>query len=211
MLQRATRVPDEAGGEERYRCQATELLKATSSVRRRDQWDPRFYWRDLTSGNVALRDFVRYGLLAIVNAFMLRWRGRRYPHVCGLAGKRTPTAELNLRSGDLIRVRSRREIMNTLNAQLRNRGLWFDVEMVPHCGSEKRVLRRVEQIVDEKTGRLIRLPHACLILDGVTCSGNLSTYRMFCPRAVYPYWREIWLDRVEDPLAAPGSHAAESD
>jgi hypothetical protein len=214
ILHRATRAPQVDGADdERYRCQATELLKATSEVRRRDRWNPRFYLRDLTSGNVSPRDFVRYGLLAMLNAFMLRWRGRRYPRVCGLAGKQTPTGELNLRSGELVRIRSKSEIMQTLNAGQRNRGLWFDVEMLPHCGSSKQVLRRIERIVDERTGKLISFRQPCVILDDVTCSGNLSTYRMFCPRAVYPYWREVWLERDERPVASesPGSHPQESD
>jgi len=210
LLQRATRVAadDDAGGE-LYRCQATEMLRATSHVRRRERWDPRFYLRDLTSGNVTVLDFIRYGLFAMVNAFMVHWRGRRYPHLCGLAGTRTPTAELNLHPGELVRVRSKHEIMQTLNPQLKNRGLWFDVEMVPHCGSIKRVLRRVERIVDEKTGRLIRLPQPCIILDGVTCSGNVSSNRMFCPRAIYPYWREIWLEHAETGASGSAASTAE--
>jgi hypothetical protein len=214
VLRRATRAPGSGGGAgHRYRCQATELLRATSEVRRRERWDPRFYVRDLTSGNVSLRDFLRYGLLAAVNAFMLRWRGRRYPHVCGLAGKQTPTAAMNLRAGELVRIRPEAEIMRTLNSGQRNRGLWFDVEMLPHCGSEQRVLRRVERIVDEKTGKLIHFQQPCVILDGVTCNGNLSTHRMFCPRAVYPYWREIWLERVDavDDRAGTDAGSPESE
>src|SRR5215813_12719815 len=35
-----------------FRCQATELLNATTEVRRRDRWNPLFYVKDLTSGNV---------------------------------------------------------------------------------------------------------------------------------------------------------------
>jgi hypothetical protein len=103
--------------------------------------------------------------------------------------------------------------MQTLNAGWKNRGLRFDVEMLPHCGSEKRVLRRIDRIVDEKTGRLIRLPQTSVILDGVVCSGNLSTNRMFCPRAVYPYWREIWLQRADqpDPDGSPESRTREGD
>ena len=40
-LQATTRqTPAPGDAEDRYRCQATELLKATSEVRRRDRWDP---------------------------------------------------------------------------------------------------------------------------------------------------------------------------
>jgi hypothetical protein len=160
-------------------------------------WNPLFYVKDLTSGNVTLRAFFVYGSLALINAFTLKWFRRRYPHVRGLAASRTPDRRTNLQPGEIIRVRSKEEIMATLNADQRNRGLWFDVEMIPYCGSERRVLQRVEKIVDEKTGQLVQFANPCIILDGVTCSGCLSTSRMFCPRSIYPYWREIWLERVK--------------
>lgn len=196
-LERGIRPAVGQGGSERYRCQTTELLKATTEVRRRDRWDPRFYLKDLTSGNVTTLTFVRYGVLAAFNAFFQRWRGRRYPYLAGLAGQKTPSESLNLQPGDLVQVRSKEEIMTTLNSGLRNRGLSFDVEMLRFCDDGTfRVLRRVEQIINEKTGEMMKLPGACVILDGVTCSGNLSTCRMFCPRSVYPYWREVWLRRA---------------
>jgi len=203
-LRRAACVENTDGSSEvRYRCQATELLKATTAVRRRDRWNPLFYLKDLTSGNVTLLDFVRYGTLAAFNAFTLRWFGRRYPHVCGRAGTRTPATDQHLCPGDLVRVRSKQEILRTLNAGMRNRGLWFDVEMVPYCEAGPfKVLRKVERLIDERTGRLLRLSNPCFILDGVACGGKLSTSRMFCPRSVYPYWRTVWLDRVQPPAAA---------
>jgi hypothetical protein len=199
-LERSTLVPV-ADGEigERYRCQATDLLRATSEVQRRERWNPLFYLRDLTSGNVRAWEFFWYGVLAIVNSFTSHWWGWRYPHLCGLAEQRTPTGVLHLQAGERVEVRSKAEIGRTLNAQQRNRGLFFDAEMVPHCGRKGvSVLRRVEKIINEKDGRMIRMPNPCVILDGVTCSGNLSLSRMFCPRSIYPYWREIWLKRLDE-------------
>jgi hypothetical protein len=182
----------------RYRCQATDLLKATTEVTRRDRFDPRFYIRDLTSGNVRAFDFIRFGLLAIVNSFLLRWREWRYPVLEGSAGSKTPSCNMNLQPGEIVQVRSKKEITQTLNSGLRNRGLGFDVEMVPYCeNGDFQVLRRVEQIINEKTGEMMRLPNPCIVLDNVVCSGNYSHNRMFCPRAIYPYWREIWLRRVD--------------
>jgi hypothetical protein len=196
-LARATRAP--VGNEEpegdRYSCQATNILEATTPLR---WWDARHYLTDLASGNVRLRDLIRYGALAAFNivkrSFLL---GRPYPDVRGLAGEKTPTEVLDLQPGELVKVRSKDEIMRTINANQKNRGLFFDVEMVPHCDKTYRVLARVERIIDEKTGRMMAVPGSCLILDGVACSGHFSTYRMFCPRSIYPYWREIWLKRAE--------------
>ena len=119
-----------------------------------------------------------------------------YPYIPGLAGGKTPTEVLNLQPGELVQVRSKDEIMRTINAQRRNRGLSFDVEMVPYCGRTFRVLRRVDKIINEKTGTIMRMPNDCIVLEGVICSGCLSRNRLFCPRSIYPYWREIWLRRV---------------
>jgi hypothetical protein len=197
LLHASTRVASAtAGSPERFRCQATEVRRATTEVRRRDRLNPLFYLRDLTSGNVGLFDFVRFGVMAMFNTLSARLLGRRYPHLCGLATGKTPAAKLDLQAGDVVQVRSKDEIMRTLNAQQRNRGLYFDVEMTPFCeNGQYTVLKRVERIVDEKTGEMINIPNACLILDGVTCSGFRSTDRMFCPRSIYPYWREVWLER----------------
>jgi hypothetical protein len=197
-LTRATRVPaaEEPDAEERYRCQATELGRATVPAR---WWDPRLYLQDVASRNVRLWELAGYGLIAAFNSLMRMARGRlpTYPYIRGLAGDTTPGASLNLQPGEWVQVRSKAEIMGTLNGNFRNRGLSFDVEMVPFCGKTFRVLRRVERLVDDRTGHL-RVPrNPCLVLDGVICGGCLSTGRLFCPRGIYPYWHEIWLKRVE--------------
>jgi hypothetical protein len=69
----------------------------------------------------------------------------------------------------------------------------FDPEMLMYCGREARVRQRVEKIVDEKTGRMMYLKNPCIMLEDVVCTAK---YHRFCPRAIYPYWREIWLERV---------------
>lgn len=190
--------PFEGDPRVRYRCQATELLRATTQVRRRDRWNPAFYFRDLTSGNVTLGQFVAYGARAALNAFLLRFLKRRLPHVCGRAVGKTTPSTANIREGERVRVRRKSEIEQTLNAGQRNRGLWFDVEMLPYENGEYTVLRRVERIVNEKTGHMMTFANDCLILDGVICSGLHSNCRMFCPRSIYPYWREVWLERAAD-------------
>jgi len=192
-----TRRPMSPGDSECYRCQATEVLRATTEVRRRERWNPRFYVKDLTSRNVGIFDFARFGALAAFNAFLLRWFGCRYPNVRGLAGEKTPTGELGLQPGEWVRVKSLKEIQLTLNAKLRNRGMWFDYEMAMLCGKGPfQVLRRVDHIINEKTGQMLKLPNPCIILDGVVCTGNYLHRRMFSRRLEYPYWREIWLERV---------------
>jgi hypothetical protein len=93
-----------------------------------------------------------------------------------------------------VRIKSREEIVRTLDVNNSNRGLSFDPEMVAYCGRQARVLRRVERVVDERTGRLLSLKRACIVLEDVTCRGE---FHRCCPRADYPFWREAWLERVE--------------
>jgi hypothetical protein len=182
---------------ERYRCQATEMLQATTDLH---WWDPRPYAMDVSSSNVRLRDFIRYVMIAAINVVIrrLHWRLRSYPYMPGSAADKTPVEPLNLQPGELVQVRSKAEIMRTINKDRKNRGLAFDVEMFPYCGKTFRVLGRVERIINDRTGAMMRIPNACLILEGVTCGGCLSRNRLFCPRSIYPYWHEIWLKRVED-------------
>ena len=35
-----------------------------------------------------------------------------------------------------------------------------------------------------------------VILEGVWCQSRYSHCRMFCPRSIHSWWREIWLERV---------------
>jgi hypothetical protein len=103
---------------------------------------------------------------------------------------------LSLQPGELVRVKSHHEILRTLNAGSKNRGMYWDAEMVPYCGKTYRVLNRVTRIIDEKTGKMQEMKNPCIILDSVVCQARYSCCRMFCPRSIYPYWREVWLERV---------------
>jgi hypothetical protein len=80
--------------------------------------------------------------------------------------------------------------------------MYWDAEMVPYCGGTYRVLKRVTTILDERTGKMQEMKNPCIMLDSVICEGRYSNCRMFCPRAIYSYWREIWLERVS-PAVAP--------
>jgi hypothetical protein len=195
--------PDECNpGESIYSCQATEVNKATTPLRLED---PRQYWRDVRSGNVAWGAAIRGLAIGLYNRFQTLYKqylpglplirgGRRYPHLEGRLTK-TPLAHLHLRPGETVRVKSKAEIVSTLDTRNRNRGLSFDVEMLRFCGKTARVLRRVDRIIEEGTGKMKHIGSDCIILENVTCTGE---YHQFCPRAIYPYWREIWLERVAE-------------
>jgi hypothetical protein len=60
------------------------------------------------------------------------------------------------------------------------------------------VLSRVTRLLNEKTGEMMVMQNPCIVLDGVTCSGNYLHRRMFSPRNELMYFREIWLERMNN-------------
>jgi hypothetical protein len=188
-------------GESVYRCQATDVRRAARTL---PQYDPRQYVRDLTSGNVTLRVFV-VGLIVyafkkyqlITERFLPRrlriHGGKPYPFYQGTGtGARTPIVDVA--PGQVVEIRQKAEIMPTLGPENRNRKLWFDPEMVPHCGKRAPVNRHVQRIIDETTGKMIKLSD-CVSLDNIVCQG---IYHRFCPRSLDQYWRSAWLRPVND-------------
>jgi hypothetical protein len=201
LLVRATQQSANSPEDERFSCQATELLTASAPL---NWWDARQYVRDLTTGNTGPFRLTRGLTIFLFNKYQgfskrflpprMRIReGKWYPFLYGSL-RRTPSAVLDLQAGELVEVKSKEEILATLDAGGRNRGLSFDSEMLKYCGRRARVLRKVERIIDERSGKMLTMPRDCIILEGVTCQAD---YHRFCPRAIYPYWREIWLKRVE--------------
>jgi hypothetical protein len=83
--------------------------------------------------------------------------------------------------------------------------------MLAFCRKVFRVHARINRIVDERTGKMIKLASDCIALEGGVCSRELSTRRWFCRRAIYSYWRECWLERVDAPdtlIAWPATASA---
>jgi hypothetical protein len=178
---------------ERYRCQATELVRASQPI---GLTDMKSYIRVLQSGSVAPGRFARVMGRALVQESL--YKLGRIPDI-HLAGDGSPPPvepPLDLKPGEWVEVRSVEEIRRTLSPKGKNRGLWFDREMMVFCGRRFRVRRRVTRIVDETNGRLVTIKGDCIMLEGVYCSGERSLKRWLCPRAIYSYWRESWLKRV---------------
>jgi hypothetical protein len=213
---RATRADDHhPSNDPTYSCQATQLPYFTAPL----PWsDVRQYLWDYTSGNVSMRRmlsgfvyaayyyFARPGRRNQLWGAALRrlydwaqafWRGIPYPRRTGTlpAGRPAPTSSETLQPGDLVRVKSYEEILATIDGQNKNRGLFFDAELVPYCGGQYRVRSRVTSFINEKTGKMSALKTPAVILENVWCQSRYSTCRVFCPRSIYSWWREVWLEK----------------
>jgi hypothetical protein len=210
MLLPATRAAADAGAL-RYRCQATEIPSASDPLRFRQAHQ---YIRDVRNWGVPkiLRGLVievfnlwqAFSKRRLPKALLLAG-GNPYPFISGKLNKgETPSRQLDLRPGDLVRIKSKDEIAATLDKTNHNRGLSFDGEMSNYCGRTARVRARVNRLIDESTGEMIDIKSDCIILEGVVCLGD---YHRFCTRAIYPYWREIWLDKIDGPAHENGASA----
>ena len=215
----ATRVHDAGDpGDVRYVCQTTELPKFTTPL---PWWNPRQYVEDYRSGNTTLKEmvhgafysvFVRYPtrllpFRVIYNTFQALIGGKPSPVNWGHIprGAPQPSSNLDLQPGEFVRIKPHAEILDTLDRRNKNRGLFFDVEMVPFCGKIFRVRTRLDRFIDEKTGKMRSLKTPAVILEGVFCMSKFSKRRMYCPRELHSWWREVWLERVSEvEVAATG-------
>jgi hypothetical protein len=192
-----------------YRCQSTELLKCSEPL---SGWDIRQYVRDVRSGNITITNLLKAVLLRLFqkslhvgigyraqiwtyNRLQACWHGTPYPFLQGQLDK-TPRERLDIYPGELVEVKTYDEILATLDRKNKNQGLGFDAEMVPYCGSVRRVIARVERIIDERTGKMIKIPSDCLLLEGTECQAKYLNNQLFCPRSIPSYWREIWVKKA---------------
>ena len=197
---RAPAVPPDAA---RYRCQATDFLDSSAPLRR---WELRSFLREVTSGNVALPRFVRVFAQAVFDETRIRL-GLRDPKPFKQPGTERPEVPATaLERGTVVRVRAKREIARTLDAKSMLRGLWFDREMLPYCGTTTVVQDRVVRFIDERTGEMIHLSSDAYILEGVVCRSCVSDGRWFCVREIHSWWRQAWLEerRAIEPLSTHG-------
>lgn len=215
-------------GETRYTCQATELLNYSLPLKLKN-WDVRQYVEDYQSKNASLRQLVSVLGPAVLRSlapprWLTRpacWLYRRLRPIhdwlpsprAGLLrpGEPIPDAQLDLQPGEFVRVKSFDQILATINSKNLHRGMYFDVnEMSLYCGRPFRVRARLDKFIDERTGVMKTLKTPAVILEGVTCSGRHSENRWLCPRAILPWWREVWLERIQDrkDIIAPETERA---
>ena len=106
---------------------------------------------------------------------------------------------MTLKAGDQVRVRSKDEIEATLDYWGQLKGCTFIPEMAQHCDTIQRVLKPVERFVDERDLR-IRKTKGIVLLEGIVCQGTSSFGR--CDRNCFYFWREEWLEKLEDSASA---------
>jgi hypothetical protein len=180
----------------RYFCQSTEILAVTRPLAR---WEIVVTCaRDVRAGNRTFFEMI--GLMIIP-----LWKKFRRYHLRGEEwGRRseTPVESLGLEVGEWVEVKSRREILDTLDLKGYNRGLKFSDTLWPFCGKRFRVSGLVQRIILEGTGRAVNLQNT-VTLEGLHCVCSGVAFGG-CPRGESVWWREIWLKRIPGPYGETG-------
>lgn len=188
-----------------YTCQYTQLSVASSPM---SGWDVRQDLRPLLAGNVTFAAFCVAVLTRVFNAAQRLRGGSDFPSIPRSALKKTPLVTLGLAPRDPVRVLRSDEIARTLDERSRNRGLWFDREMLKHCGRRYQASRRVERLIDIATGRMVEIATPCVVLEGADSSGE---FLRLCAQHEYLFWREAWLSPALRPVRPPHPHTGRSD
>lgn len=97
---------------------------------------------------------------------------------------------LDLKPGELVRVRSEPEILATLDKCDQHKGMAWMPMMRDCCGREFKVYKRVHKIVLESTGEIRKLKNTVL-LESAICNGIYG-----CDRSCFFFWKEAWLERT---------------
>ena len=107
---------------------------------------------------------------------------------------------LGLHSGEWVVVRSREEILSTLDERGRLQELPFQPEMLAFCGQRLRVAKVAHKTCDniKKTGgrKMVSAVH----LEGARCDGAAHGG---CMADCVFFWKEAWVKRPEDPDGRP--------
>ena len=184
-----------------YSCQMTALWEVSQSLA---PIDIRQDFRPLISGNVSPADFLLALFTRMFNVVQDLRGGAGYPYMPQhRIQSPTPSAEHHFKAGDAVVVRSKDEISHTL-LNGKNKGLWFDKDMIRFCGRPAIVRKRVSRIIHESTGKMVVLKTPCIVLEDVVATGE---FLRLCPQHEYIFWREIWLrpsSQVQQSEIAPG-------
>jgi hypothetical protein len=169
-------------------CQSSEILNASQPL---PWWNAKQYVWDLKYNRVPVLLFARSLFIAFYNKFASRVHLRTWGAV---VGSQTSNGHkpLNLKPGELVRVKPLSQIKATLDAEGKHQNLLFGAPMTKFCGQVLQVRDRVENIVLEATPRQRKIKDT-VVLEGATCDG---VCHRLCPRQSLLFWRECWLERV---------------
>lgn len=153
---------------------------------------------------ITLVDRLRLGSLRLIRAFERRLDYA--PHLLPPQRKTKQTVDSNplieartqegFYEGEWVEVKSKAEIVISLDSQRRCKGLEFMPGMEQFCGQRLRIRKTVRAIFDERAWRMLKIKNTYL-LEGSICEGRGMYEKEGCDRCCYYFWKEDWLKSPE--------------
>ena len=112
---------------------------------------------------------------------------------------------MKLHSGDWVVVRSKEEILATLDKNGRLEGLPFMPEMFEYCGRRVRVSSSAHKTCGPVQGRYVALQTTNLVHLGYRCDGKAHDG---CQNFCQIFWHTAWLRPADADAAAPAANGA---
>lgn len=106
---------------------------------------------------------------------------------------------LGLKPGEKVRVKAYEDIAAMLDDQNKLQGLAFTPAQRRYCGGTFTVLKRLNNVFDERRWKMFQIRHTVL-LENAFCDGNGGSGKEWngCDRHCLLWWKEAWLERVEE-------------
>lgn len=108
----------------------------------------------------------------------------------------THSSSQGLKEGDIVEVRSKEQVLQTLDGNNRLDGCVFMDAMWQYCGTRQKVLKRVQYFFDEANSEM-RKARDTVLLEGLLCSGKIPNWKHECDRSCFYFWKEGWLVKIE--------------
>jgi len=105
--------------------------------------------------------------------------------------------EPTLCAGDWVEVKSKEEILASLDEKGTLEGMPFMPEMLEFCGRRFQVYKRAHKTCDFSQGMQARRISSAVHLDGARCSGAAHGG---CQAECLLFWKETWLTPVAGPV-----------
>jgi hypothetical protein len=174
-----------------YSCQITQLHDASQAL---SGWGVARFFLPVVTGNVTLGAFAVGWLTHLFNEAQHLRGGVAFPAFAPASGEPERGAGPRLVRDDEVVVRSPAEIRRTLNDDFMHRGLWFEPDMLKHCGQRYRVQADVTKLIDIVTGEMLTMRTPAYILRDVHFSGERQ---LFNAQWEPLFWRSVWLTRTD--------------
>ena len=106
-----------------------------------------------------------------------------------------------LHVGEWVEVRSKEEILKTLDHKGQLNGLPFMPQMFHYCGRRFKIYKRAHKTCDTTVSKGRKM-NSAVHLEGIRCDGQAYGG---CQAACLIYWKEAWLKRAAEPYLPDSS------